>query len=162
MATPSDDLTREIVRLKDVKNWSWNEINDHYPDITKETLRSKYRRFIGKDGHKKKGKPTIKSEQRRNTATVESRAPRITTLEQLLGAADVDLDTWRVDRYIINKWEVGAKSEYKNLTWTSGVMDGSLRADGLTISPLFQVKAWLVRIKPVAIIPVIAPVDAKR
>ena len=57
--------------------------------------------------------------------TLEATGPRIKTLEQLLEAADVDLDTWYVERHIINKWE-----------------SFSIKF-GLT--ELFQVKAWLKR-----------------
>lgn len=61
--------------------------------------------------------------------TVEApRSNRIRTLEDLLRAADVDESLWRVDRHIINKWEVGAKND-----------DGQIE-----VEPLIQVKAWLV------------------
>lgn len=97
---------------------------------------------------------------RGNTATAWSNETRIKTLEQLLGACEVDLDTWKVDHYLINKWEVGAKAEYKDLTWTGGTLDGTLQAEGLTIAPLFQVKAWLVRQHPEPIFPTIQPIKS--
>lgn len=64
-----------------------------------------------------------------------STSPRITTLDQLLEACAVDLQRWQVERYMVNKWEVGAKTD-----------DGDI-----VIEPLFQVKAWL---KPNAAAPV--------
>src|SRR5690606_24306704 len=72
----------------------------------------------------------IKHTESGDEGTLESvRSERIKTLEQLLAEADVDLTTWTVERYTVNKWEVGAKD-----------------ADGnLTIAPLFQVKAYLKR-----------------
>lgn len=74
----------------------------------------------------------IKHTESGDEGTLESvRSERIKTLDQLLAEADVDLTTWTVERYTVNKWEVGAKD-----------------ADGnLTVAPLFQVKAYLKRIK---------------
>lgn len=72
----------------------------------------------------------IKHTESGDEGTLESvRSERIKTLDQLLAEADVDLTTWTVERYTVNKWEVGAKD-----------------ADGkLTVAPLFQVKAYLKR-----------------
>jgi hypothetical protein len=64
-----------------------------------------------------------------NAATVSRvTGERIKTLEQLLAVCEVDGSEWEVERWVCNKWEVGAK------------LDGEL-----TTSPLFQVKAWLRR-----------------
>ena len=57
---------------------------------------------------------------------------RIHTLEQLVEYANIDLELWHVERLIINKWEVGAKI-----------------GEELEVTPLFQVKAFLVRKKAV-------------
>ena len=57
----------------------------------------------------------VQSEHFTNRATVESKSPRIKTLDQLLEACEVDLETWRVDHYILNKWEVGAKQKLGHL-----------------------------------------------
>lgn len=54
---------------------------------------------------------------------------RITSLEQLLEFCQVDAAEWEVERYTVNKWEVGAKNS----------------ADQIVVEPLFQVKAWLKR-----------------
>jgi hypothetical protein len=52
---------------------------------------------------------------------------RIHTLDELVEYCQVDLSIWRVDKLVINKWEVGAKN-----------------ANGdLVVEPLFQVKATL-------------------
>lgn len=59
-----------------------------------------------------------------------SLSSRIRTLEQLLRAAKVDQDVWSVDRYVVNKWEVGAKHP---------------KTGAILVEPLFQVKAWLRR-----------------
>ena len=52
---------------------------------------------------------------------------RIRTLDDLLAACAVDLTRWTVERWVANKWEVGAKGP-----------DGEV-----VVEPLFQVKAWL-------------------
>src|SRR5687767_3504345 len=52
---------------------------------------------------------------------------RITTLEQLIEYCNIDTVYWEIERWVCNKWEVGAKDVNKNLV----------------IEPLFQVKVWL-------------------
>lgn len=77
-----------------------------------------------------------------NNIEYTAKGPRITTLEQLIEQCEIDLDEWIVDRHVINKWEVGAKSHSKKII----------------ITPLFQVKAWLIKKKPEAIEPVISAI----
>lgn len=79
-----------------------------------------------------------------NTATAEWQAGDVKTLEELLAVCKVDLTVWKVDKYICNKWAVGTKNN-----------DGSV-----TKTPLFQIKAWLVRavIEPLGFAPV-APIE---
>jgi len=85
----------------------------------------------------------IIDEEAANTREVSTKHPRIKTLDQLLEAAQVDLDTWEVERYVINKWEVGAKDSM----------------DEIKIHPLFQVKAWLRRKELQALFPTIQPIN---
>ena len=70
------------------------------------------------------------SEVTGNTWTISLPKTRIRTLEELIKFCEVDLSIWKVDRFICNKWEVGAKNA----------------DDELVIRPLFQVKAFLSRI----------------
>jgi len=66
------------------------------------------------------------------------------TLDELLKSCDVDTDIWAVDRYVVNKWETAMKTN-----------------DAIVHRPLFQVKAWLVRIKPVEVeFPHVKPIAA--
>lgn len=53
---------------------------------------------------------------------------RICTLEQLVEFCQIDLTIWEVERFIANKWEVGAKND------TGG---------SIAVEPLFQIKAFL-------------------
>lgn len=80
-----------------------------------------------------------------NVETIESYGnQRIHTLEDLLDFFEVDQTVWKVDHWIANKWEVGAKLG---------------REGPLVTHPLYQVKAWLVRIQPLQIEPVVSPVS---
>jgi hypothetical protein len=54
---------------------------------------------------------------------------RIHTLEQLVEFFEIDLSIWEVERFVANKWEVGAKDA----------------SDKLVVEPLYQVKAFLKR-----------------
>jgi len=96
-----------------------------------------------------------------NSRVVESRTEgAIKTLDQLLVESEVDLETWMVDHYIVNKWPVGAKAEQKDITWKNGrIVDGYVRSDGLTIAQLWQVKAWLIRKKLIPVFPTIQPIQ---
>ena len=74
-----------------------------------------------------------------NQRVIDSKSIRITTLDELIKQCKIDLNVWRVDRHVINKWEVyGAKFGLKNL---------------------IQVKAWLTKLEPEAISPVISPIN---
>jgi hypothetical protein len=68
------------------------------------------------------------------SAVIESgKGLRIRTLEQLLGACEVDLGRWEVKRHVVNKWDNVMRS-----------------ADNEpVITELFQVKAWLEPLKGV-------------
>lgn len=103
----------------------------------------------------------IKKEERQNTLIVEATTDGIKTLDQLLEAGQVDLDVWRVERWVLNKWPVGAKAEQKDLTFSAGVMDGYVKSDGLTVAQLFQVKAWLIRKKPIPLFPPLQPIQCE-
>ncbi len=55
---------------------------------------------------------------------------RIHTLEQLIDYCQIDLNVWAVEKFVCNKWEIGAKT-------------GPEDNQELTVEPLFQVKAFL-------------------
>ena len=54
---------------------------------------------------------------------------RITSLEQLISQCEIDTTEWEIERWVCNKWEVGAKDANKELQ----------------VEPLFQIKVWLKR-----------------
>jgi hypothetical protein len=79
-----------------------------------------------------------------DTATVEGPRDtegRILTEEQLLAAANVDLKVWKVERCIINKYEMGSVPRR-----TGSDKEGWSRPhNDPTITPLYQVKLYLTR-----------------
>ena len=71
--------------------------------------------------------PSETHEQTPTSWTISLPKTRICTLDQLIAQCKIDLDTWEIERFVVNKWEVGAKDAESNIQ----------------IAPLFQVKAWL-------------------
>jgi len=75
----------------------------------------------------RKAEETEESQMTADTWTFEAKTrERITTLEDLVAFCKIDLDVWDVERWVANKWEVGAN------------IDGKL-----TVEPLYQVKAFM-------------------
>jgi len=68
---------------------------------------------------------------RDSSGVLESKSTRIKSLDDALKHFKVDTKLWEVDRYTINKWEVGAKNSEKEIK----------------VTPLYQVKVWLKRIE---------------
>src|SRR3990167_2740175 len=92
-----------------------------------------------------------------NNWTIDSLDRRVKTLEDLIRVCNIDLTVWRVERWVANKWEVGG---FNRATRELGE-EGWVRPHGtgvLITHPLFQVKAWLVRVEPIAVMPVIHPI----
>jgi len=59
---------------------------------------------------------------------LDYRGTRIKTLQELLVYAEVDTSVWEVERHVLNKYEVAAKTP-----------------EGMATSMLFQIKVWLRR-----------------
>lgn len=68
-------------------------------------------------------------EYKENSIRVSLPKTRIHTLDELIAFFEVDSSTWEVERFVCNKWEVGAKDN-----------DGQIQ-----VEPLYQVKAWFKR-----------------
>jgi predicted phosphodiesterase len=78
-------------------------------------------------------------------------SPDIKTLDELLKVTGVNLEEWKVEKYVVNKWSIARKAEVKSLEFSKGTIDGTIEDDGsMSVTPLFQVKAWLVRKKEVS------------
>jgi hypothetical protein len=96
-----------------------------------------------------------------NYAVATSVDGRVRSLPDLLAACKVDLSVWKVvdDGYKIGTWEVGAKDERKDITITNGVLDGYSKKGGIVVETLFRTEAKLVRIEPIALKPVLRPIE---
>jgi hypothetical protein len=57
---------------------------------------------------------------------------KVRTLADLVRVCEIDTDEWEVERWVANKWEMGAKL-------------GEKGAEKIEVTPLYQVKAWLRR-----------------
>ena len=148
MAENRTEKRREVFRLRYEEQWTLPRIYDQYPDVPQSTIRywinneRKAREAAGEEitppPRFNAAVPSAKSKEpippqhkvefteSGDEATAFSISPRIKTLEQLLEAADVDLNKWQVNSWTANKWEMAAN------------VDGEI-----VITPLFQVKANL-------------------
>jgi hypothetical protein len=102
----------------------------------------------------------INYEDTGNRASVSSISSRIVTVKDLIEAAEIDLDVWDIERSRVNKWEGYRKDKKVDMTFDCGVSSGYVKDTGkLTIEPLFQVEIKLVKKEPVALKPVVSPVE---
>lgn len=72
-------------------------------------------------------------------AVASSCDDRIQTVDDLLRVTKVDLAVWEIERHVVNKWEVAMKQENANGRVTP------------IVEPLFQIKIWLRRKKPLVV-----------
>lgn len=155
----------ELVRLVEVEHLTHEEAARRISplELTRGAVQKKIRRLrdagrLEKLRRELGGRTGVTEIVALNEKEISSKSKRIKTLEQLLEAAQVDLSVWYVERHKINKWEVGAKASHKDLTFTGGKIDGTILEEGLTVEPLFQVTAWLRRIKLIPIFPPVQPI----
>jgi transposase-like protein len=150
---------REAIINRAASGESVDDIAREYNLNTSSLRRAlRYERSGGRKGQRTP-RGGVKVESQGNYASVESTDVRIKTLAQLLEAAQVDLSVWRVERHVINKWEVGAVNRDINLSYTKGAATGHVRKKGIVVEPLWQVKAWLCKREPEAIHPTIQPIE---
>jgi hypothetical protein len=133
-------------RLHD-DGFTWREIAAELGLVTSDAARNRARRWRRRQQTPpipphKQGDTLEVQEIKGNTIEVLYEGRRIISLDDLLELLNYDPDDWRVERHIINKWEVGAKDALGNIV----------------IEPLFQVKAWFVPTEPKPVHPVILPV----
>jgi hypothetical protein len=122
-----------VTLLRQNKTVPWSELAAKC-GVHKDKLRGKARRIVRSGGGAPEKGESFTFEQKNNDALAELNTKRVVTLEDLLTHCKVDLSVWRVDKWVANKWEVGAKDA----------------AGNVVVSPLYQVKAWLVRSDVVA------------
>jgi hypothetical protein len=70
------------------------------------------------------------SENKKGATIETTRSSRIKTIDDLIDHCKIDLNVWEIERYVVNKWEVGSN------------VDGQI-----IVEPLFQIKAYLKRLK---------------
>lgn len=75
----------------------------------------------------KKGETRFKQEKDGSAEYAFNTQKRIVSKDDLVEVCDIDLSEWEIERWICNKWEVGAKDA----------------ADKIQVTPLFQIKLWL-------------------
>jgi len=115
-----------VDKLRKGEQVSWFQLSKA-TGVHKDRIRSKARRIAVRVA--KPATVNMESNFTDQSGEVEIKSKRIVTLDDLLTHCNVDLSLWRVERHVINKWEVGAKDEKGNII----------------VEPLFQVKAWLVK-----------------
>ena len=79
-----------------------------------------------------------------NRATLELQSLTITTLEQALDVADVDMTQWKVDRYTIGSWQVTLK-----LKEPTGKVDGKgheIYVNNPKTVTMYKIQAWLIKL----------------
>jgi len=89
----------------------------------------------------------IFNEITKDTWEISMPRTRIHTLDELLKFCEVDLELWEVERFIVNKWEMGyiaSSHQTKNVTKKTEETNKQYTADA---EPLYQVKAFLRRKK---------------
>lgn len=141
--------------------------------IPRTTLGDRVR--IAKAANASSGRPTMSDSVTATRDTCEvtrATAERVRTLADLIRVCEIDTQEWEVERWVCNKWEVGAipraTREPGEDAWTrphslntpaAEPMHRERRNGGLLrVYPLFQIKAWLRR--KVVIIAARAEIDA--
>jgi hypothetical protein len=165
-----DSTLTAIVAAKHCGQHTWREIGEHF-GLAKTTVRARYL-HRNKREYPKNEMPRdcpicnpspepehLRFEESSNYAEASSTGDRIQTLDQLLAAAEVDLETWQVRDWGVKKWEVGAKIKSGHLEWDDGKIDGYLDYKGLGVQPLWSVWAKFIRREPQFIYPTIRPVE---
>jgi hypothetical protein len=94
-----------------------------------------------------------------NILDVVSTSDRIRTQNELLEAAQIDLNTWEVLSCEVRSYESFRKRQHKKLKFIKGKMTGTIEDEGgVTIVPLFRINIKLIRRVPIEITPVIKPI----
>ena len=124
---------------------SWKKLYNRYTKSLglsyEETKRLGYfvRKKLGKAVYSEpKQTQKLEREQQGEDLHLTAKGARIKTLDQLLDAAEVNPEDWRVESYKVNTWEVASRGP-----------------DGMEVTPVWQVKASLSRNRLADVRPVI-------
>ena len=159
----NEENLHDLAALRACGAHSWQEIGDRL-GVSWQTARGQWRRhcqdlepgpcpICGSEG----ADQSSWSEQG-NYAEARAQGGRVTSLNQLLGAARVDLSTWQIVDWGVKKWEVGAKLKEGDLQFDRGKISGELHYSGIGVEKLWSVWAKFIRRQPVAIRPAVQPV----
>ena len=95
-----------------------------------------------------------------NEATIKYKNAEPLTPKEVLELAEIDTSIWKVESHKINMWQVGAKSEEKNLKWEDGAISGYVKNDGkINKTYLYQIDIKLTRIKRIAVQAIFQPLN---
>ena len=130
------------LRSEGMRNWGKiaQRFNDHFGlDFHQDKIRKAWREYGDIEAKQAREESSAQVKIEYNTGEATSKGTTIRTLEDLIVACEINLEVWKIDRHVINKWPTKAKDR--------------------DVFPLFQVKAWLSkRVPDEVIFPVIAPI----
>lgn len=153
-----------LYELRETHGLSFPEIQKrHFPGRTIPACRGRYNRILATLSEEEKKKREAAEglyvrEEGPNHVTVMKRGSIKSPLE-LIAEAGLDSEDWIVTKVVLNGWEVGAKAKWVDLTYDDGRATGTVKEDGLKIAPLYQVKVHLTRKQPIAVCPIIHPIE---
>lgn len=93
-------------------------------------------RKLNETKHEEADGSSLQIDNKGDDVYLHSKSTRIKTIDQLIESCKIDLSIWEVERFIVNKWEVGSFHEV-----IPGVGKTAI------VEPLYQVKAWLKKKK---------------
>lgn len=71
---------------------------------------------------------------------------RVRNERDLVRVCEIDTDEWSIDHWICEVYEMPRKDKKVQMVYDKGVATGKVSDDGkMTVTPLYLVKAWLVR-----------------
>ena len=169
----TDEQKRELVDLYRTEKSGAvlaDYVHDEYNvEITPANLGRRireYRRVMNSNSkiheEKTKGETYRQTQINENEVEVVYVGPKVHSLEDLLKATRVDEEEWEVLSHTVNVWEGFRAKKQKDLMIETGVITGTIEdGGGVTVVPLYQVKARLIRKNPVSIEPVIQPLKVE-
>lgn len=97
-----------------------------------------------KQGHKPLEEKLEFNRTSKNHAKLDLESLTITTLEQALEVADVDMTQWKVDRFTIGSWQVTLK--VKTPTGKQDAKGNEIYVDEPKTVTMYKIQVWLVKL----------------